>query len=148
MQRVLRFLLVCFLAAAMPLKGMAMVLMLAGGWMPLAGAAQVAPVHAAHMTPMAQMARMAHMGRYEALPADHAPPCASATTGHGDKATKTPSTPQCSACDACAAAAPLPAVPLHIAAPDVGAARFQPLAQAPVRFVTDGPDRPPRRHLA
>ena len=74
---------------------------------------------------------------------------ADAATGpaHAD-ATPVPATHKCSACDACASAAALPAQAPRLVPPEAGTASYQRMGQGALRFLTDGPDRPPRGRAA
>jgi hypothetical protein len=162
-RRVLRFLLVCFLVVAMPLKGLAAVVVLsggmtggmAGGMAPAAVTTQAAarapagcPGHTASAAGTAH-ARQVHpvhhtVVAHTAAPTDSQGQHADSTVqGHAD-ASPLPVPHKCSACDACATAAPLPAQAPRIVPPEVGVARHPRLAQPALCFITEGPDRPPR----
>lgn len=159
-RRVLRILLVCFLAAAMPLKGLAAVVVLTAG---MAGGVEAAATAPAASSPPAgchgHAARAADItGGGPTHPVHHsdaAPPAVQAAAHqapHADPmsaprhadASPLPVPHKCSACDACATAAPLPAQAPRIVAPEAGVARHPRLAQLPLCFITEGPDRPPR----
>lgn len=143
MQRVLRFLLVWFLVVAMPLKGVAAVAMLACGPAHAHGhsAVQAPADHADHAAGhgFADHAGTTHHHAAHAAPAQGGDDGADALSKLIHK---------CSACAACGAGAALPAQPPHFAAPEAEPTAFTPLPLSAVRFVTDGPDRPPRPFLA
>ena len=156
---VLRCLLVCFLAAAWPWTGRPAAPVLGGGALRALVAAQAVPgplapdpvplvghaahavhVQHAHHAPQEQPAQQAlppHCQHLEA-PAD------AAGTPDPTDASPAPSAHKCSACDACAGATPLPAQALRFEPPQARPVRYQRLAQGALRFITDGPDRPPR----
>jgi hypothetical protein len=162
--RLIRFLLVCLLAAAMPLKGMAAVVMLACAPMHGAAAALHAPPgHLGHTGQAGHAGPAGHQASSQQSPhAVQADPAAHghhAVPGHHVQvdpadadvaidAAKLHFDHKCSACAACGAAAALPAEPPRFAPAEAGPEAFRPLPLSAVRFFTDGPDRPPRTLLA
>jgi hypothetical protein len=138
---VFRLLLVWLLVAAIPVKGIAAVAMLACG-----SHQGGAPATAHHPQPLAAThAAQGHDGHAHGV---HHAPAAQGTDDSEPAPALSGTTHKCSACAACGAGAALPAEPPRFAMPEVGPARFTPLPRSAVDFVTDGPDRPPRALLA
>ena len=156
-QRVLRFLLVWLLAAVMPLKGMAAVLLLACGPGQAAGMVQAPPSLAAH-------GPVVHGGHQHHPCADRALQPGDAQRGHAQRADAQHGDSQhgdqqhgnaadtderggsghAHATAKCGTCAGLPMELPRLATLPAGAQCFEPMARCAVRFLTDGPDRPPR----
>lgn len=155
----LRRLLVWIMVLAMPVKGMAAMAMLACGPAHVAPPAAAAPQahHAghAHQAAPAVQAGHAHAPLHSTLPAAHhadhavADPTPPADAGHDPAGDLSASVKhKCSACAACSAGAALPSQPPALLAAEPAPAQFAAAAVSAFRFVTDGPDRPPRPLLA
>lgn len=150
MQRVLRFLLVWLLAVAMPLKGMAAAVMLLCAPLPAASVVQAMPSHLAQGHAAHDGAQHHQHFRHASQakppqPPQHATHATHATQGdaasaddHGGSSGHAHAVAKCGACAAIAAGLP------RVAPPPPGAQGFEPMALGAVRFLTDGPDRPPR----
>jgi hypothetical protein len=155
--RLIRLLLVCLLAAAMPLKGMAAVVMLACAPVHGAAAALHAPpghaghpsaVHGPHAGAASHAAHADHAAHGHHAMAGHHAQADQADPDEAGAAASLQFEHKCSACAACGAAAALPAEPPRLVPPETGPEAFRPLPLSAVRFFTDGPDRPPRILLA
>lgn len=145
LSRLQRLMLICFIALALPLQGAAAALRL--GCLPDRGQG-----HGQHV-PAAAPQSTGHEGQGAASShahhAEHAHQASAA--GQADPGatnlSRLPGTPHtCSACAACCLGAVLLAPQLSPPAvtPLVHGVVFQAFSVGPVRFVTGGPDRPPR----
>jgi hypothetical protein len=148
-QRVLRFLLVWLLAAAMPMKGMAAAVMLLCAPLPAkvvqAPPGLLAPGHAVHGGAEHHVQRHLHHPHQHHTDASPAQP--PQPDMHGDTASADDpagSSGHAHAVAKCGACAAMPAALPHLAPPPPGALCFEPMAAGAVRFLTGGPDRPPR----
>lgn len=148
MSRLLRLIITCLLAGALPWQGVAAATMLWCGGSPLAtlaSPADEAPAahgHAHHPDGHAHPPGAPLHGHAE-MSSDHpAALDAGLPDGHDDAAAGPHG---CVTCAACCAAAALPAMPVKLPPPPLtqGALALAPQAGVPA-FVTDGPERPPR----
>ena len=149
LSRLQRLMLICFIALALPLQGAAAALRL--GCLP-----DRAQGHAQHV-PAAAPQSSGHEGQgaasshaHHAEHAHQAPAAGQADPGATDLS-RLPSAPHsCSACAACCLGAVLlaPLLSPPAVTPLVHGVLFQAFSAGPVRFVTGGPDRPPRRAQA
>lgn len=134
MSRLTQLLLIWFVALALPMQGLAAAVRLscASVGTPAHGQHGQAAMHQ-HADPAAHTAHGAH-----AVPGSQVLADAPTTLVGAEHS--------CSACAACCVGAGLtaPVLGQALVIPQVQAASFLAFSVGPVRFVTDGPDRPPR----
>lgn len=137
MRSLMRLMLLCLMAVALPVQGFA-----------ATGALHCGAMHERMQVDTAHHhddgAAQSHDGQHLGNPA----PAAASDGGHDDGAARVGGVFKCSACAACcvglglpAGALPLPQGPAESPAPGL-------VADAPTAFLTSGPERPPRRLLA
>jgi hypothetical protein len=148
MSRLVRLLLICIIAAAIPLKGLAAVTMISCGPGHQRQVAASTPAH--HGEAPSTMA--SHHGAAEtatpgSLEASESVDNEDETSAAASKGSASALKMKCSSCSpCCAAAAPAPEQQTH--SPDPQASRFSFNDTGYVGVVTDVPHRPPRTVLA
>jgi len=150
MSRLVRFLLICIMAAAIPLKGVAAVTMIGcGPGHQRQAAASMQAHHSASVSQKVSDHRTAESSvTPAALDADESTGIADGALADSSKEGSAAAVKmKCSSCSPCCAAA-APAPDEQTGSPDLQASRFSFSSAGYVGVVTDVPHRPPRTLLA
>jgi hypothetical protein len=146
MSRLVRLLLICIMAAAIPLKGVAAVTMIGCG--PGHQRQAAASMQAHHSASVSQKASDHGTAESSALDADESTGIADGALADSSKEGSAAAVKmKCSSCSPCCAAA-APAPDEQTGSPDLQASRFSFSSAGYVGVVTDVPHRPPRTLLA